>query len=585
MDANLGSCAGRNAGPGRRFPHALRFRFCLPVPMLAVGAWSIPAAVLGLVLVVPRPIQAQVLPDAGRLLNDVSPMPVMPPAGTEVLPLPPPVEPALTLQSDVRFAIARFEINDVSAFDAEQLQHLLDDLRGPERNLAALELAVTRITLFYRQHGYLLARAYLPEQNIDGGVVEIHVLEGRLGNIVIDNSSRLSSDVVQRRLQRIGMDQALQGAALESSLLLLSDTPGIVVRSALAPGTVVGSTDLHVVITEARAVDGDVSFDNDGNRYTGQYHGNANITINNPSGIGDQLSANVISAGGEFNYGRINYQLPLNDVGTRLAFSYASMAYRLGQDFAELDAYGVARIAGVSLTHPLLRSRAFNINGQVRFEHKLLVDRIGLTSDGSEKSLNNLTLSLFGDASTSASQNLDSLSVTWGKLTLDQASAALDATGHRTDGNFVKGNLQWTRLQRLNEPTSVLLQVNAQLSGSNLDSAEKMSMGGPYAVRAYPAGEAPADDVLMLNLELRRTLTPQWQGLLFGDIARGRLNHSPINTDGNNLRTLSGLGLGGRWNGPDGYRGQAILAWRTDSAPVSDHDKAPRFWLQMAKVF
>ncbi|WP_051516960.1 ShlB/FhaC/HecB family hemolysin secretion/activation protein [Herbaspirillum sp. RV1423] len=542
----------------------------------------------GVLALVNTPLRAQTIPDAGRLLNDARPLPALPGPRIDALPEPQPAEQGPTSQTDVHFNVVAFHFEGVSAFSEAQLQDLLADLRGSDRTLATLSDAVARVTYFYRQHGYLLARAYLPEQHIDSGNIEIHVLEGRLGDIRLHNSSGLSDADVRRRLERIGMDQVLRKTSLESSLLLLSDIPGIVVRSALMPGAAVGATDLDVTVSDGSRVDADVGIDNYGNRYTGQYHVSGNLALNNPSGIGDQLQINLMTSGREFNYGRVAWQLPVNDVGTRVGVAYASMAYRLGEDFSALDAHGTARIGSIFLTHPLVRSRSFNLNGQLRFENKVLVDRIDLISDGSEKHLNNFTIGIFGDATdgfNGGAQSQGSVSVTVGNLKLDRNSADLDAAGHRSQGSFIKGSMQWARLQRLDDANRLLVQLSGQVAGGNLDSAEKISLGGPYGVRAYPSGEAPSDDALMLNLEWRRSITSQWQALLFGDLARGRLNHSPIAADGANLRTLSGIGLGASWTHPDGYRLQATLSWRTDGAPTAERDRMPRLWMQFSKSF
>ena len=44
-----------------------------------------------------------------------------------------------------------------------------------------------------------------------------------------------------------------------------------------------------------------------------------------------------------------------------------------------------------------------------------------------------------------------------------------------------------------NDTVSLFASVNGQLASKDLDSSEKMVLGGMYAVRAYPEGEAYAD--------------------------------------------------------------------------------------------
>ncbi|WP_050468487.1 ShlB/FhaC/HecB family hemolysin secretion/activation protein [Herbaspirillum chlorophenolicum] len=533
---------------------------------------------------------AQSLPGAGELLRDLRPAQPLAAPGNQSLPPEAPLG-ATPPPADIgqeKFAVSGFRIEGAVAFSPDILAQLLQDLIGPERSLATLNEATARITCFYREHGYLLARAYLPAQRLDQGLVRLLVLEGRLGEIRLHNESRMDSATLRQRLDRIGLGLPLAGTRLERELLLINDLPGVAVRSALTPGSSVGSTDLEVQVADERNVEGEVSLDNHGNRYTGAVHANAALALNNPLGIGDQLQFNAISSGSGFNYGRLAYQLPLGAAGATLNVSYAAMAYRVGSDFSRLDASGSARLGSAVLAYPLVRSRRLNVGLQLRLETKRFNDRIGLIDSRRNKRIDAATTAVTVDSSDGwlgGGQSRALLGVTLGRLQLPATEVADDQIGHRTEGRFSYGSLQATRLQALGSQWEGLLQLSAQYAAGNLDSAQKFSMGGPYAVRASPSGEAPADDAVMLNVELRRALSYQWQAFSFVDAARGRLNHSPLASDGANLRHLSGVGLGARWNHPQGYRLQTTLAWRTGPAATAEPDKSPRFWLQLAKSF
>ncbi|WP_318531837.1 POTRA domain-containing protein, partial [Pseudomonas huaxiensis] len=59
-------------------------------------------------------------------------------------------------------------------------------------SLGELQAGANRITRLYRERGYPLARAYIPAQEIDGGVVQIAVMEGRFGEVGLNNTSRVA---------------------------------------------------------------------------------------------------------------------------------------------------------------------------------------------------------------------------------------------------------------------------------------------------------------------------------------------------------------------------------------------------------
>lgn len=536
------------------------------------------------------PAHAQSVPDAGRLLHYLQPRPTLQPSQIGALPAETEARPAL-LPDSTPVHVTGIRITGAVAIAPQELQSLVADLIGGQHTLVELELGARRITTLYRERGYLLARAYLPAQDIAGGQLEIHVLEGRLGKVSLENQSRSSDSWLDARLGSLDAGQPVKRDQLENTLLRLSDTPGLEVRSSLKPGASVDTTDLDIQVRNGRPVEGSASTDNYGNRYTGPYRLTGTAIINNPLGLGDALQLGATSAGADLNYGRISYQLPISRSGTRLGAAYAAMHYALGNQFRQLDGDGSARVGSLFLTQPLVRRRNWSLSGQLSFDHKQLDDVIGATATRINKQYNNLTLGLSVERRDSLEGNgltQARISLTRGELALLASNASPigpDSLAHRTDGNFFKINPQVSREQQLGAGLRLYGQLSAQISNANLDSAEKMELGGAYGVRAYPQGELAADDAWLGNLELRYSLTDNWQALGFFDTAQGHLNHDPIATDGANRRTLAGFGGGLRWATPRGYSLETSAAWRSSGEASAERDRRPRVNVQFGRQF
>ena len=88
-----------------------------------------------------------------------------------------------------------------------------------------------RISDFYNRHGYFLAQAYVPAQEMRDGTITIVVIEGHYGKIGIDNHTNLSTGLARSILGGIDSGDAVASGPLERRLLLLSDIPGVVVKS------------------------------------------------------------------------------------------------------------------------------------------------------------------------------------------------------------------------------------------------------------------------------------------------------------------------------------------------------------------
>ena len=73
-------------------------------------------------------------------------------------------------------------------------------------------------------------------------------------------------------------------------------------------------------------------------------------------------------------------------------------------------------------------------------------------------------------------------------------------------GSYHKLGFNVARLQRVTDRVSLYGAINGQFASKNLDISEKMGLGGMYAVRAYPVGEAYADEGYVATLEARLLL-------------------------------------------------------------------------------
>ncbi len=532
-------------------------------------------------------VMAATLPDAGQSQQNIDQLPLQLP-GKQRLELNLPDAPsAAATASGPSLQVNGFTLEGNGAIGSEELLPLLGDLQGRTVHLGELQAGANRITRLYRERGYPLARAYIPAQEIDGGVVRIAVMEGRFGEVGVNNTSRVS-DVALTPLAALKRGDAVRSAELERSLLLLSDTPGVEVKSTLKPGASVGATDLLVDVTPGPLLSGSVDADNYGNRFTGEYRLGGTLNVNSPLGLGDLLTLRAMGSDEDQQYGRIAYQLPIGPWATQVGVAYSDMDYELAKDFDELKAHGNARIASLYAIQPLVRSRDFSLYAQVQFDDKRLKDDIDLFGSKSDKRSRVVIATLNGNSrDTLLGGGVNSFALAWsqGSLNIDgQLNQTIDDLTAGTQGRFHKLNPSLVRLQRLSDRFSLYTQLQGQWADGNLDSSEKISLGGAYGVRAYPQGEASGDQGWLANLELRYALTDAWQLSTFVDHGEVRLNKDTW-SNGENHRSLSAAGVGARW-AAYGWQVNAVAAWKLgNDDPQSDVDRSPRVWAQVVKFF
>lgn len=561
--------------------NALRVRDALAVLCLLV-AWA----------AIPDVLRAQSLPDAGRTLQDVSPALVAPRKSSRGA-LPSAQErPAMTAPSSRRLMVRHWRITGAQVFPVSKLQSLVSGYRGEELTLAELEKVAGVITAYYRRRGYLLSRAYIPAQTVDNDTVEIAVIEGHLSDIHVTNGSVVAGAVIKAHLEHLLSLGPVQGPGLERSLMLLNDLPGIDVQSTLRPGATVGTSELDVEIHDTARLSGSVDADNFGNRYTGQFRGGGTLDVNEPLHLGDLFTLRGDTSGPGMTYGRAGWQVPLGGSGLEAGAAGSYLRYELGNKFASLDARGSAQVESLWASYPVTRGVYHDLAVQVSYDRKQLDDRIGAVGSDTRKNLDVFTLGLSGDETDGFGGwgvSSYSLAVVGGRLGLDPLTAALDrgVGGHHTLGSYYKLAFSYHRTQHLAGAVDFSGTVTGQISHKNLDSSETLSLGGVNGVRAYPQDEGVGDDAVILNLELRGAVAGvyglSWRS--FFDIGMARAYHSPLPTDTDNRRTLAGEGLGLQWLRPGRPAVSASVAWRATGPPVTDADRRPRVWLQIAQHF
>ena len=465
---------------------------------------------------------------------------------------------------------------------------------GSVLTLADLQLMASRIADFYNARGYFVAEAYLAPQTIETGNVTITVLEGRYDKVGLKNNSRVSDGTANAVLAGLDHDDVVANKPLERRLLLLSDLPGTVVRSTLMPGGAVGTSDLIVEMTLGQRVDGSVEADNAGNRYTGYFRAGGTLNLNELLGIGDVLSVRGLVSDRGLTYIRGSYQATLGKA--TLGVAYARLDYRLHREFRSLDAHGSADIASVYGSYPLIRSYDYNLTALAGVDFKFFHDEIDLFDARSNKRSQVGTVGLNGDSRDSfggGGATFYSVGASFGNLDIrTPVVRANDALTARSDGNFSHFNAAIGRVQTITGPLSLYLAARGQLSSQNLDISEKMELGGAYAVRAYPEGEAYGDQGYIATVEARlalRGLSERVPGEVEvfgfvdnGGVAFNRDRYGP----GRNHANLTGGGAGVSWSAPGNFLAKVTYAHRIGNDRVtSQPDHAGRVWIQVVKTF
>jgi hemolysin activation/secretion protein len=545
----------------------------------------------------PGLVRAQTVPDAGSVLRQIeqerrNPLPAqsaplfMPPAPMQSLP-------------GATVTVSAFQFAGNTLLTATQLESSVAGFLARPIGFADLQDAAVAVANRYRQAGWVV-RAYLPKQDITGGTVVIQVVEATLGAVRVEGEAHRVSAA---RLENVILAAQPQGTPLnvrklDRGLLLVNDLPGVLATGRLGVGRNHSESDLVLTLEDGPAANGSVSVDDAGARFTGAERLIAAASLNSPFRIGDRADGLLLHSEGS-DYQRLAYSLALGSRGIRVGVNASHLTYGIvTSDFAALDAHGTSYTTGLEASYPLLRARLKNIYVAVSADDKHF-DNSSAGFTATKYSAQSATLGLYGnlfDAWRRGGVTNASLSLVQGRIDLSGSpNEAFDALTTRTAGSFQKLRYSVSRLQALTERVSLYASFSGQTANKNLDSSEKLYLGGSTGVRAYPQDEAGGAEGMLMTLETRVRLPTNFNLTGFFDAGRVRvnkINDIPGAAAPNDI-DLKGAGISVGWTASFGLALQATVSRRVGSNPNptstgEDQDGSltkNRFWLQASMPF
>lgn len=413
------------------------------------------------------------------------------------------------------FLLDGIEMKGITAFEQNYFDELISEYIGRPVDLQVLNHLGARITKTYRDNGYFLSRAIIPEQEVQNGIITIQIIEARIGEVKIDDPDGLLSndtlDIVSKTISRIKALDPLHGPTLERYVLLLNDSAGLTIQNILqapekqeaAPGTV------NIILKVSKKEDtASLRYNNFGSRFVGPHQLSASYMIGHILNSFDQLLFQISSSlpMREVQFGSFEYQIPLSEEGLLASFAARYSQSEPGLYLKNWDVEGDSVSFDASLSYPLIRSRRQNFivgtalsikNSATEFlDEKLIDDKIRALSLSADYNKQNS----FGGQSAinlTLSKGLDILAAT------ETGEDKLSRTQGRSD--FVKAEINISHLQPISTDWKLIGSFHGQYAPHPLLSSEEFGYGGTDYGRAYDPSEITGDQGAAGSIELLYT--------------------------------------------------------------------------------
>ena len=487
-----------------------------------------------------------------------------------------PTKPSRPKSGDKTIEVSSFKVVGITLITQEQAQEALKPFTNRQLTLDQIKEAGDALTNLYAQMGRM-AQAVIPPQDVVNGVITIKIIEGKVGNVIIElnkeSPSRLKSEVIQKFITNSNEPgNLIDLKGLERSLAILNETPGNEVSGELAEGDKEETTNILVNAKDTGLFAGRVDLSNYGAANTGPAQATASLSLNNPSGNGDQATLDVIGSQGSV-YGQLRYGLPVGYDGWRVSAGVSALDYKSLSSYSTTISQGTAQTYGIYSIYALERTARSTKNVIINFENKNYNNQTnGIES--SNYQLNDLSLGINGTNFIGQAYASWGATATLGSLSINNSNQANnDAQGAATKGTFAKLGFNGSITQPLPiDKTNLVASIYGQLANKNLNSAEQIYMGGPYGVRAYPVAQGGGAQGAIASVEINHNLIEDLQVGVFFDAGLVQQYVSTYNnwqgqTNANNTYSLYATGLSAKYQ-YEKVQLSGSLAWRVGNNPL-----------------
>lgn len=504
-------------------------------------------------------------------------------------------------QPEQKILVKKIQVEGVTLFLKEKIASITSPFENKELTFSQIQNIADQITQLYRIKGYVISRAYVPPQDMKEGVLEIKVLEARIGDIQLKGNHFYSTKLIESYLT-IRKGEIFNSNDLKHDINVINDHPDRTVRAVLLPGKEPGSTDIILNEEDSLPIHVSAGYNNYLSRNLGGNIYNSSFTDNNFLGRDDVLSFQYErgDANAYYSYkGRYVYPVTRGlDLGV-----YAGHSRQiLGGEFADIGARGKSRIFGLTGAQQLIRNDDLTSRLNFGFEYKDIYNFL----NGDVSSRDRLRVASTGfdiDFSDDWGRTIVIDDLNWGiPEFLAGTPRKLDPNGTPTSragssGGFFKNTLNLVRLQRLIYNMTLFWSNQLQFSNSKLPSSEQFQIGGPQNNRGYSAAELVGDQGYSMSWELAQPLyfIPQtWRipfsNQAFYDAFRffefydwGNVHLNSIQPGEEKNRTLRSAGFGARLSILKNFYGKYEIGWPLDNRPADG--KGLHQWLEFTLTF
>lgn len=436
--------------------------------------------------------------------------------------------------SQQTFVLKGIHFNKSVFLDEAKLHAMAQDYVGRSIRFDDINELLKQINALYEKAGQLTARAVVPPQNVENGILSIVLVEAKVDAIKWQTPPNKVNERFYTERLGIEPEQTLDSAALVAAISRFnSTTPGPQLSANLAPGERFATTRVDLEAFEPDPLQWSLFTNNYGNEGTGRAQYGGSLTWFSPTGVADALNAVVVASTGS-EYGSLRYSRPVNRYNGVMFVEVGANNTKVKKGpYSALNIEGDSKSYGIGYDQPWWVNHNWTLLGGLAYNYQTSESTIeGL--DLSEVDIDDFTLK----------GQVEYRAAPWyGRYEQRIRHAKFDNPINGDSGSHQLFNGMGYLSRDFGSAFQAVGRLGWQYSSDaeNLPSALMYQFGGISSLRGYDAGVITSPQGVTLNMEAYWRYRDNIQPFVFYDYGRAmKLGVSDID--------LQSIGIGVNFN-------------------------------------
>lgn len=410
------------------------------------------------------------------------------------------------------FDIMNYQVDGNSVLDVETVEMAVYPFLGPDRRIEDVEKARAELESAYRTKGYPTVAVDIPEQDVEGGVVRLQVVEGTVEYLDITGARYYSQGKIREGIPALAEGKVPHMPEVQEQMAALAkESPDRVVTPVFRAGSTPGKTEVEIKVKDELPLHGGLEINGRNTEYTTRTRLIASLRYDN---LWDKFhSASLQYQVSPENSNEVEvwsgtYVLPTHWLDTRLALYGIGISSNteLGTVVGGTAVVGTGEIFGGRWIKPLPQMGDYMQSAVLGLDYKNFTQSTALAGEDTGKNpIDYMPLTLSYDGTLRSDTYTTNLTgaLHYGLRGIGSSTAAFEERRAGAKPDFLYLTLDLKHQHVLPYDLLAVGRFGGQVSDQPLISNEQYAVGGMQSVRGYYQTQQLGDDGVNLSFELQ----------------------------------------------------------------------------------